>query len=68
MTVRRWRFLAVAWAVSLAVVAVVAAGQVFRSGRLGAPKMIRGQEIGFRVEAMVGERPTGWLVIRVDGK
>jgi hypothetical protein len=55
------------WALSLIVVAVVAASAQARAYRaLPEPKIFTGTDIGFRVEAMHGEMPTGTVVIRIN--
>lgn len=54
------------WALSLAIVGVVAAGQARQYRTLPEPKVMSGADVGFRVEGMYGEQPAGTIVIRVN--
>lgn len=69
MTARRYVTIAVLWAVSLVVVAVVASAQVARPAiPLKEPKVLSGADVGFRVTSMQGDVPTGEIVVRVNGE
>jgi hypothetical protein len=55
------------WALSLVVVAVAAASaQAYAYRPLPEPRVFTGAEVGFRVEGMYGEMPTGDVVIRIN--
>ena len=57
----------VLWLSSLLVVGTVASGQLYN--RLPEPYVLSGDDIGFRVEGVVGDAPAGRLVIRgMDGQ
>jgi hypothetical protein len=56
MSIRSWLILAVAWLISLAAVGTAQA-PAWRS--LPEPKVLFGDDVGFRVEGMRGEVPTG---------
>ena len=43
------------------------ANQARRYVPFAAPKVMSGEDLGFRVEGMYGEQPVGGLVIRVNG-
>ena len=58
--------------VTLSVVSLIFTGAVVSAQRqmtpLGAPTVVSGRDIGFRVEGHIGNRPAGTLVIRVNGE
>ena len=56
------------WALSLVIVATVAYAQARAYTRLPEPRIFTGADVGFRLEGMHGEMPTGNLVIRVNGE
>jgi hypothetical protein len=47
--------------------ATSSASQARRYVPFAAPKVMSGEELGFRVEGMYGEQPVGGIVIRVNG-
>jgi hypothetical protein len=57
----------VLWVVSVIAIAGLSVAQP-RPDALRAPRVISGDEIGFRVEGFKGGMPTGRLVIRVNGE
>lgn len=57
------------WALSLMVVATVVASAQARAYRpLPEPRFFTGADVGFRVEGMHGDTPTGTVVIRINDK
>ena len=55
------------WALSLMVVAAVVASAQARAYRpLPEPRFFTGADVGFRVEGMHGDTPTGPVVIRIN--
>jgi len=57
----------VLWALSLVIVAVaVASAQAYAYRPLPEPRVFTGADVGFRVEGMTGEMPTGDVVIRIN--
>lgn len=55
------------WAASLVMVAL--ATYAFAQNRLQQPRMLSGNDIGFRIEGTdINGRPTGVFLVRVDGK
>jgi hypothetical protein len=68
MSKRAYLIVGLMWAFSLIVVAAVTAGQAKLYRQLPEPKVLSGEDVGFRVEGMYGEQPTGTIVIRVNGK
>jgi hypothetical protein len=48
--------------------ATSAADQARRFVPFAAPRVMSGEDLGFRVEGMYGEQPAGTVVIRVNGK
>jgi hypothetical protein len=61
---------AVLWIVSLLGVGAIthAQSQAKELRRLPEPRIMTGGDVGFRVEGMYGEMPTGTIVIRVYGQ
>ena len=68
MTVRSCVVVAALWLLSLVAVGTVVSGQAPRYMPLPEPKVLTGDDIGFRVEGMLGETPVGEIVIRVRGQ
>lgn len=64
MAIRSWGILGVLWLISL--VAVSAQAPLWQP--LPEPRVFFGEDVGFRVEALRGEVPTGVIVIKVNGK
>ena len=64
MTRRSWLLLGVVWLISLVTVGTAQA-PAWRP--LPEPKVLFGDDVGFRVEGMRGEVPTGVIVIKVNG-
>jgi hypothetical protein len=57
------------WALSLMIVAVVVASAQAHAYRpLPEPRFFTGADVGFRVEGMHGDTPTGTVVIRINDK
>lgn len=67
---RIYLVISVLWVASLVAVGVAAQGQTqAREYRpLPEPKVMSGADLGFRVEAMYGEVPTGVIVLRVNDR
>jgi hypothetical protein len=65
MAIRRWAILGVLWLISLVAVGVSAQAPLWRP--LPEPRVFFGEEVGFRVEGLRGEVPTGVIVIKVNG-
>jgi hypothetical protein len=57
----------VLWVVSVIAIAGLSVAQT-RPEALPAPRVISGDEIGFRVEGFNGGMPTGRLVVRINGE
>ena len=53
---------------SLLAVGTLASGQVFGFQPLDEPFIVSGDDIGFRVEGLLGDTPAGTLVIRRNGQ
>lgn len=68
MSKRAYLVLGFMWALSLAFVAAVAAGQAPMYRPLAEPKVTSGEDVGFRVEGMIGDQPAGTIVVRVNGQ
>ena len=70
MTIRARILIAVLWVGSLLAVgvAVHAQSQAKEFRRLPEPKVMTGGDIGFRVDGVYGDMPTGTIVIRVNGQ
>ena len=64
MAIRRWAILGVLWLISL--VAVSAQAPLWQP--LPEPRVFFGEDVGFRVEVLRGEVPTGVIVIKINGK
>jgi len=64
MPIRRWAILGVLWLISL--VAVSAQAPLWQP--LPEPEVFFGEDVGFRVEGLRGEVPTGVIVIKINGK
>lgn len=65
MTYRRLA-LAAAWMLSLIIAGMLGSTQAQRSG--GAPQVLSGSDVGFRVEGTKGDVRVGTLVVRIDGR
>jgi len=63
MSIRNRLILAVVWLISLVSVGSAQAP----AWRPVPPKVLLGDDVGFRVEGMRGEVPTGVIVIKVNG-
>ncbi len=59
--------LVVVWLSSLLAVGTLASGQVVGFHPLPEPFIVSGDDIGFRVEGLLGDTPAGTLVIRRNG-
>jgi hypothetical protein len=68
MSKRACIVLGLAWVLSLVVVAAVTAGQAKAYQPLPEPKVMTGDDVGFRVEGMYGPEPAGTIVVRVNGQ
>jgi hypothetical protein len=70
MSLRNWVIVGVVWVASLIGVAVTvsAQAQALSYRPLPEPKLLYGADVGFRVEGMYGEIPTGAVVINVNGR
>lgn len=68
MSIRNRVVLAVLWVLSLAAAAAAAAAQAQLWRPIPEPRVLAGPDVGFRVEGLRGEVPTGRLVIRVNGE
>ena len=59
----------VLWLSSLLAVGTLASGQWYGFNALADPFVLSGDDIGFRVEGVIGDAPAGRLVIRgMDGE
>ena len=67
MSIRSWLILGVVWLIFLAAVGTVVSAQVPAWRPVAEPKVLFGDDVGFRVEGMRGEVPTGVVVIKVNG-
>jgi hypothetical protein len=68
MTARSWLILGGVWLISLiGVGTVVVSAQAPLWRPLPTPKVLFGEDVGFRVEGVRGEVPTGVIVIKVNG-
>jgi len=67
MSIRSWMILGIGWVVSLLAVGTVASAQA-QLWRPVPPRVLFGEDVGFRVEGLRGEVPSGTLVIRVNGE
>jgi hypothetical protein len=63
---RIYLVIAIMWVASLAAVGVAAQVPMFRV--LPEPKVMSGADVGFRVEGMYGDVPSGVIVLRVNDK
>jgi len=70
MTIRARILIAVLWIGSLLAVGAVtyAQSQAREFRRLPEPKVMTGGDIGFRVDGVYGNMPTGTVVIQVNGQ
>jgi hypothetical protein len=70
MTIRGRILIGVLWIGSLLAVGAVtyAQSQARELRRLPEPKVMTGGDIGFRVDGLYGDMPTGNVVIRVNGQ
>jgi len=60
--------IAILWISSLLGVGVFAQSQARIDRPIPEPKVMTGGDIGFRVDGMYGEMPSGTVVIRVNGQ
>ena len=67
MRVQTYVIVGVVWLLSLVVVAAWAA-QSFEYRKLPEPRILTGEDVGFRVEGLYGNTPTGSIVVRVNGQ
>ena len=67
MAIRSWLSLGVVWLISLVAVGKVVSAQAPFWRALPEPKVLFGDDVGFRVEGIRGEVPTGVIVIKVNG-
>jgi hypothetical protein len=65
MAIRRWAILGVLWLISLVAVGVSAQAPLWQP--LPEPRVFFGEDVGFRVEGLRGEVPTGVIVIKING-
>jgi len=68
MSTRARLVVAILWIVSLVGVASIVHAQAPRMVPLASPVVVSGNDLGFRVEGHVGNRPAGVLVVRVGGE
>ncbi len=68
MTCHRWFILGLLWVISLLTVGAAASAQVRFWKPVPEPKVMFGNDVGFRVEGFRGEVPAGTIVIRVNGE
>ena len=69
MSIRNWVIIGIVWGVSLVGVAIVSAqAQAQAYLPLPEPKVLSGADVGFRVDGLTGETPTGTVVVRVNGR
>ncbi len=69
MSLRTRIAVVVLWLSSLLAVGTLASGQLYGFDALADPYVLSGDDIGFRVEGVVGDAPAGRLVIRgMDGE
>jgi hypothetical protein len=69
MRMRTYVIVGIVWLLSLvAVAAAVAAAQAFEYRALPEPRVMTGGDVGFRVEGLYGNMPSGSIVIRVNGE
>jgi hypothetical protein len=68
MSFRKSALIAVLWMASLVGVATFARGQAFAYRPLPEPKILSGDDLGFRVTGMHGAVPAGVLVVRINGE
>lgn len=66
MSTRGWVTLATMWLISL--IAVGASAQARRWTPNPWPKVFFGDDVGFRVDGLYGEVPSGTIVVRVKGE
>jgi hypothetical protein len=67
MTTRSRLVLGVVWLISLVAVGTVVSAQAPLWRPVPTPKVLFGDDVGFRVEGVRGEVPTGVIVIKVNG-
>jgi hypothetical protein len=65
MTTRSWLILGVVWLISLVAVGTVVSAQAPFWRPVPTPKVLFGDDVGFRVEGVRGEMPTGVIVIQL---
>jgi hypothetical protein len=70
MAFRGWIIIGVIWVASLIGVAVTVSAQAQAQAYLPLPepKVMSGADVGFRVDGLTGETPTGTVVVRVNGR
>ena len=66
MSIRTLVIVGVLWCGSLLGVGVLAQSREYRS--IPEPRVLTGGDLGFRVDGMYGEVPTGTVVVRVNGQ
>lgn len=68
MSIRSWTVVGIVWVMSLMAVGAIASAQAQLWRSIPEPRVLAGPDVGFRVEGLRGEVPTGTLVIRVNGE
>jgi hypothetical protein len=69
MSLRNWLIVGVLWVGSLVgAVTVSAQVQARWYQPLPEPRVMSGADVGFRVDGLTGETPTGTVVVRVNGR
>ena len=68
MSLRNCLIIGVVWIASLIGVAVTVSAQAQAYRPLPEPRVFSGADVGFRVDGMHGEMPTGTIVIRVNDR
>lgn len=67
MTWRFWSLMGLLWVLSLLAVGTAASAQMRVWRPVPEPKVLFGEDVGFRVDGFRGEIPSGTIVIRVNG-
>ena len=68
MTLRARLPLAFVWLLSVVAVAATVKAQDYRFRRLREPRVITGEDFGFRLDGAVGDQPAGTMVLRLNGR
>jgi hypothetical protein len=68
MSIPSWIILGILWVVSLLAVGAAASAQAQRWRPIPEPRVLSGPDVGFRVEGLRGEVPTGSIIVRVNGE